>query len=739
MYLLRCILEQLCDLTTDSGNYNVRFYSDRSALARSARALLSSVTRVLLIADTVVVKQLLTAKDRVSISLNRLENVANFTEFVKAYAIFGSEMVELAHLVSDRSNCSKDERRRAEMGSARRFLERSTMMLLTSAKACLRHPDCESAKENRDTVFIEMRRAMDSIHSVIKDSVLPQLTISAFNLDSCGHPRRSHGRSSHGHVSRYSSSNRSTPDWMIDNDDEPLTTAFNAIKRFEEWVELSRITLCKGLFRERLISAFDAFVELTQDFTDSAYTRHENREKLLLLCDRTKIELNQLLRLGICLDESGTTNPTSDLEEAILHTLRAVNDVKLQLRNTALEQADELFRLTDEFDIINQLRNTFLTGDPERLNDYVKIFSDHCDHVGEVCRLLHNVTTSETLQIYSKITENHINVFSPQVLNACFTLCAYPNSRIAKDNLEVFLDFWIILYSDVHQYVKDTRECSTGVDLSGNYANYPGNGSCSQSGSVRWPGIPNTKGAQQVQAQQSVQQQVSSQSQQTVQQQQPVILGPNGSMDPNDPTMGHGKVPGSVDLETGETDKNWPSNNASEDNDIVRRAKAMSQMALNMNQFTRGEGDLKTTQDLFTQAEFLAEEANKFYKLVRHFSYQVPSGLSKKDLLDNLDKVPTFVQQLQFTVKQPTVGKAATFTKVDNVIKEAKNLMMFVCSTVDSCINCASKFNLDMGAARARSRTLSPSGRHGEDDSGYEGMSSGMGSKSGTASSDPNI
>lgn len=61
----------------------------------------------------------------------------------------------------------------------------------------------------------------------------------------------------------------------------------------------------------------------------------------------------------------------------------------------------------------------------------------------------------------------------------------------------------------------------------------------------------------------------------------------------------------------------------SEDNQIVRHAKNMSQMAFSMYQFTKGEGDLKTTQDLFTQAEFFAEEANKFYKLVRHFSYQV--------------------------------------------------------------------------------------------------------------------
>lgn len=43
---------------------------------------------------------------------------------------------------------------------------------------------------------------------------------------------------------------------------------------------------------------------------------------------------------------------------------------------------------------------------------------------------------------------------------------------------------------------------------------------------------------------------------------------------------------------------------------------------------------------------------------------QVPGGSQKKEMLENLDRVPTFVQQLQFTVKNTTVGKAATFTKV---------------------------------------------------------------------------
>lgn len=69
----------------------------------------------------------------------------------------------------------------------------------------------------------------------------------------------------------------------------------------------------------------------------------------------------------------------------------------------------------------------------------------------------------------------------------------------------------------------------------------------------------------------------------------------------------------------GEADK-W---NADENNDIVKRARNMSAMALSMYQFTKGEGNLRTTQDLFTQAEYFAEEANRLYKVVRQFSYQV--------------------------------------------------------------------------------------------------------------------
>ena len=49
----------------------------------------------------------------------------------------------------------------------------------------------------------------------------------------------------------------------------------------------------------------------------------------------------------------------------------------------------------------------------------------------------------------------------------------------------------------------------------------------------------------------------------------------------------------------------------------------MSAMSYNMYLFTKGDGPLKTTHDLFTQAEFFAEQANKMHKTVREFAFEV--------------------------------------------------------------------------------------------------------------------
>lgn len=87
---------------------------------------------------------------------------------------------------------------------------------------------------------------------------------------------------------------------------------------------------------------------------------------------------------------------------------------------------------------------------------------------------------------------------------------------------------------------------------------------------------------------------------------------------------------------------------------------------------------------------------------------QVPSSTHKKELLEHLDRVPTYVQQLQFTVKNSTVGKAATFTKVDNVIHETKNLMNVISKVVTTCFVCATK--VSQQSARLQRKVLAVCG-----------------------------
>ncbi|UYV62594.1 CTNNAL1 [Cordylochernes scorpioides] len=608
-------IEQLCEIHHDG--HAVKACADKNTMVRAARNLLTSVTRVLLLADTVVVKQMVGAKDRVANSLSRLEKVANFTEFVKAFSQFGNEMVSLAHQTGDRQNVSsaamltsthllvdgrqdlKNEKRRSQMTAARQILERCTMLLLTSSKTCLRHPDCATAWENRDAVFLHMRKAMDLVQFVIQDG--GTLSPEALDLDNC-------------------------------------QTAHNALKKFEDLVEMTRMTLVGPLYRERLSGALEAVVERTQDFTDSAYTSHSHRERILLLCDRSRLELNQLLRIGLTLDQAGSTSPSEDLEAAIIQTLRATKDLKQELQDTALDQLSELTGVLEDQDMVNRLRTVALS---------VFLWS-------QVCKLVQHVAAGEGLQVMSRAAEAGLRVFGVQVLGAAHALCRHPSSKIARENLEVIADVWRAHLADMAALALEVRElCRAGR------------------------GLPD----------------------------RPFYMSlPRPGEQAKMAKLGLEMKLLTSELEA-EAEK-WPGGPA--ENDVVRRARVMSQMAFSMYQFTRGEGELRTTQDLFTQAEFLAEEANKLYKLVRQFSYQVPAGVHKKELLEFLDKVPTFVQQLQFTVKNPTVGKAATFTKVDNVIQETKNLMNIISKVVTTCFMCATKYDIDFRGISSRSRPISP-------------------------------
>ncbi|XP_031632491.1 alpha-catulin isoform X2 [Contarinia nasturtii] len=732
-------IERLCEIIANGIESDGSFCDRRAHMVRALRALLHSVTRVLLVADIVIMPK----------GLSRLEAVANFTEFIKAFAVCGAEMVELAHVTCNRQNDPEDERRRSQMMGAREVLERSSVVLLTSSKMTLRHPECIHAKENLETVFCQMRRAMDLIHFVIKDSILaakqsdrnrikdwdtdkgtassclrvfarlmessrPRFSASGTSILSTSKPtlkdisstgraidttqegrelmrsnseRDRHMTNHHHHVSSSSTSSSTHRKSYRDPYEYHNNSSSNGIKTanvtlpdadcemsgYRMVPQQSRsigfytgISIISPQIREEMVYALNKCVEKTQDFTDSAYTTNEHRETILLLCDRMRLELNQCHRVAVNMEQF--PNSRFDIDAAIDSVLSAAQDLSSSLSMAVADQIPELHHILKiGIELVNSLRNIALNQELDRLQECADRFHDYYDHILEVCKLLRHIALTETQQTQAKFTEVNLRIYGPQVLTAARALSAHPNSKIAKENLDVFCDMWQWLSGDATSVSKELIETVQAISKPDRteYLSLPRPG---KHGTTSKP-------LKAVRLDQEEQEKIAK-------------AGLEMKMSANE-----------MDAET---DK-WNMND--ENNDIVKRAKNMSTMAFSMYQFTKGEGTLRTTQDLFTQAEYFAEEANRLYKVVRIFSYQVPAGDSKKELLDQLDVVPTYVQTLQFTVKDPTVGKAATFVKVDHVIRETKNLMNVINKVVTTCFDCAAKYKLDFSGLTGRSTT----------------------------------
>ena len=144
-----------------------------------------------------------------------------------------------------------------------------------------------------------------------------------------------------------------------------------------------------------------------------------------------------------------------------------------------------------------------------------------------------------------------------------------------------------------------------------------------------------------------------------------------------------------------------------ENNEIIKRAKKMAAQSEDMMSFTRGFGKVKTTQDLFTMAEYFAEETNIIYKVIRLFSYDVPAGEDKRSLMAIADEVPKHCHQLSTLIQIPIVGKAAIFTKVDSIVKETRQIVQLLVRVIEICFHNAKKYDLDFRNVTSQGRNPS--------------------------------
>ncbi|OXB57011.1 hypothetical protein ASZ78_015597 [Callipepla squamata] len=501
-------LTDVASLDHPESDSHITIFTDKTGVVKAARLLLSSVTKVLVLADRVVIKQIITSRNKVLATMEQLEKVSSFQEFVQIFSQFGNEMVEFAHLTGDRQNDLKDEKKKARMAASRAVLEKCTMMLLTASKTCLRHPDCESARINKDGVFHRMRLALEQVIDTVTDS-------------------RPNG----------------------ENEVAPISI-YTGIKEFKNKVEGLRENLY-FLSKENLSTMLEVILEHTEDFTDSAYTSHEHREHILELSKQAKMELEQLVSVWMQAQNQKTKDLMEDLEVAILKTCQCMNELKREVHSAATSLAADLLKYHTDHMVLKALKITGVEGNLEAVAEYTCKLSEQKEQLVEI-------------------------------ISAAETLALHPSSKIAKENLEVFCEAWESQLSDMSMLLREINDVFEG--RRGEKRVYL---------SLPRPGKHNAN----------------------LKTLKPVKLDTEEQTKIAKLGLELHLLTSDVDAET----EKWED----QENEIVQHGQGMSSMAYSMYLFTRGEGLLKTTQDLFHQAEIFATEGMKLASALQVFSDQV--------------------------------------------------------------------------------------------------------------------
>ncbi|KAM9165854.1 alpha-catulin [Pangshura tecta] len=609
-------LTDVANLDHPESDGRITIFTDKTGVVKAARLLLSSVTKVLVLADRIVIKQILASRNKVLATMEQLEKVSSFQEFVQIFSQFGNEMVEFAHLTGDRQNDLKDEKKKARMAAARAVLEKCTMMLLTASKTCLRHPDCESARLNKEGVFHRMRLALEQVIEIVTDS-------------------------------RPSGENEMT-----------AISIYMSIKEFKNKVEGLRENLY-FLSKENLSTMLELILEHTEDFTDSAYTSHEHRERILEQSKQAKMELEQLVSVWMQAQSQKTKDIAEDLEVAILKTCQCMNELKRELHHAATSLAADLLRYHADHVVLKALKITGVEGNLEAVAEYTCKLSEQKEQLVETCRLLRHVSGTEPLEITCIHAEDTFQVIGPQIISAAETLTLHPSSKIAKENLDVFCEAWESQLSDMSMLLKEISDVFEG--RRGEKRAYL---------SLPRPGKHNAN----------------------LKALKPVKLDTEEQAKLGKLGLELHLLTCDVDSET----EKWED----QENEIVRHGQSISSMAHSMYLFTRGEGLLKTTQDLFHQAEVFATEGIKLASVLTAFSNQLEDD-DKSLLLLEIDKLIPVCQQLQITAKTTVQGKNATFTKVDTCIRKTKGVMIILSQVLPLSCKLLKKYGTGNGWLRS--------------------------------------
>nr|XP_002131748.1 catenin alpha-2 [Ciona intestinalis] len=713
----------------------------RGSMVRAARALLSSVTRLLILADMADIYNLLRQLKIARKSVGLVKDSNNPDDLIKNFKAFGTDLARLNHATMLRQNDLKDLRRRDELAAARADLKKNSMMLYTSSLASIRHPEVAAAKANRDYVYRKVLGAMDRISTAVQATGPSE-------------PRPEEGAGE---------------------------LAF-ALDEFLQRVDMEPLDFDEVRHRPSLEERLESIISGAALMADSSCTREDRRERIVAECNAVRQALQDLLQEY--LNNAGRRDKSDDLEAAVDHMMQKTKDLRRQLCKAVIDHVSDSFLDTNIPILV--LIEAAQSGDEKQVKEYAQVFREHANKLVEVANLACSMSSNEEGVKMVKMAAKQIETLCPQVINAALTLAARPSSKIAQDNMNVFKDAWLnqvqtlteavdeittienfLAVSEAH-ILEDVTSCVValqqgnpemldrkGGDIRGrtaricqvvisemehyepDYYTQKVVDSCEMLKSQVMPKfearLETTINALAKDPQEDPQENEFIDSSRfvydAVREVRRAVLMIKNPEDVDDSDIdamdgsesGASRLSGkTVETESGPTDQTmmrrlpeaekakilqnvqefvkektlldleiskWDESS----NDIIVLAKSMCVIMMDMTDFTRGRGRLKNTSDVIDAAREIADAGSRLDKLARAIAEVCPDSSVKQDLLAYLQRIALYCHQLNMCAKvkaevQNISGEmiVSGLDSATSLIQAAKNLMNAVVLTVKS-------------------------------------------------------
>ncbi|KAK3704830.1 hypothetical protein QZH41_005032 [Actinostola sp. cb2023] len=402
--------------------------SKRANMIRAARALLSSVTRLLCVADMADVYRLLASLKLVERRLKDLEGANNTADLLNSFKNLGNDLMDLAKLSGKRQADLKDPLRRDEIAAARAILKDASKMLLSSSKAYVRHPEVASAKANRDFVIQQMNEAVRSISGTAQATG----------------PSEPHPLEMPGALAA-------------------------ALDDFDSQVAMDPASYSEKRTRPSLEDRLEKIISGAAKLADSLCTRDNTRDNIIAECNAVRKALQDLLSEYMTAGKKKPV-PGGPLDQAIERMCNKTRELRgqgLPMKQVTLHRDfiylpyeivtyETMSRFILHKAVVDNVSDAFLetnlpllmmieaakAGNEGETEECAKLFLDHAAKLEEVAALACSMSSNPEKVKMVRIAARNIHSLAPQVVNAARTLAARPHSKVALENMAVFKDAW---------------------------------------------------------------------------------------------------------------------------------------------------------------------------------------------------------------------------------------------------------------------------------------------------------